>query len=267
MNAVPAYKPTDTKAKVIDLSKVIKAMDKQNEEKEVRFNKDGTVDKRHCNKVAGVSSEVYPFKNKEEIKAMIGAFDNKIENASDDNKRWIASRNKMMFLIGINVGLRASDLVPLKWSFFYNEDGTFKDFYMLQPKKTKKYKKFVKVFFNQTVKKAVENYINDYPIENMDDYLFKSREGDGHITEKSLGRIIKDTAAEVGIDRPINSHSLRKSWAFTIWHEASDKSKALVMLQQCLGHSDSMTTMRYIGIMDNEKKDMYESINIGLEFI
>ena len=48
---------------------------------------------------------------------------------------------------------------------------------------------------------------------------------------------------------------------------AQDKSKALVMLQQCLNHSDSITTMRYIGIMDEEKKDMYESVEIGLEFI
>ena len=235
--------------------------------KEVRLNKDGSVSKVHSHKVAGISSEVYAFQSEAEVKAMIDAFDNKIDNASDNDKRWIASRNKMMFLIGINVGLRASDLVPLKWSFFYNDDGTFKDFYVLQPKKTKKTKKFVKIFFNQTVKKAVENYVSNYPIENMNDYLFKSRVGDGHITEKSLGRIVKDTAEEVGIPQNICSHSLRKTWAYTIWHNAKDKSKALVMLQQCLAHSDSMTTMRYIGILDEEKKDMYESVEIGLDFI
>lgn len=236
-------------------------------EKKPRLNKDGSVSKVCPHKVAGVSTEVYAFKTEEEIKAMIDMFDSKIDNAPDENKRWIAARNKMMFLIGINVGLRASDLVPLKWNFFYNEDGTFKDFYVLQPKKTKKAKKFVKIFFNQTVKKAVENYVTEYPIENFDDYLFKSRVGDGHITEKSLGRIVKDTAEEAGIPQNICSHSLRKTWAYTIWHNAEDKSKALVMLQQCLAHSDSMTTMRYIGILDEEKKDMYESVEIGLDFI
>lgn len=236
-------------------------------EKKPRLNKDGSVNKVRPHKVAGVSTEVYAFKTEEEIKAMIDMFDSKIDNAPDENKRWIAARNKMMFLIGINVGLRASDLVPLKWNFFYNEDGTFKDFYVLQPKKTKKTKKFVKIFFNQTVKKAVENYVTEYPIENLDDYLFKSRVGDGHITEKSLGRIVKDTAEEAGIPQNICSHSLRKTWAYTVWHNAEDKSKALVMLQQCLAHSDSMTTMRYIGILDEEKKDMYESVEIGLDFI
>ena len=235
--------------------------------KEVKLNKDGTVNKTRPNKVAGVSSEVYPFTSKEENEAMISVYNNHIEEAPDDNKRQIACRNKMLFLIGINVGLRASDLCGLKWNFFYNEDGTFKEFYTLMPKKTKKQKKFVKIFFNQTVKKAIEIYVSDYPIDNYNDYLFKSRKGDKCITEISLGRIVKDAAKEAGIVQNICSHSLRKTWAYTIWHNAEDKSKALVMLQQCLNHSDSITTMRYIGIMDEEKKDMYESVEIGLDFI
>lgn len=234
---------------------------------EVRYNKDGSIDKRRSNKVAGESTEVYPFVSEEEIKAMIDVFDKHIEEATNENKRMIAKRNKMMFLIGINIGLRASDLCCLKWSFFYNEDGSFKEFYTLMPKKTKKHRKFVKIFFNQTVKKSIENYVSDYPIENMEDYLFKSRKGDKCITEISLGRIVKDAAKEAGIDKNICSHSLRKTWAYTIWHNAEDKSKALVMLQQCLAHSNSMTTMRYIGILDEEKKDMYESVEIGLDFI
>lgn len=261
MNAVPTFKPTT--AKVIELSEVMRVMDKK---KEIRFNKDGTVDKRHSNKVAGVSSEVYPFQTEEEIKAMIDVLNSKIDNAPDDDKLWIAARNKLIFLVGINVGLRASDLVPIKWSFFYNEDGTFKDFYVLQPKKTKKAKKFVKIFFNQTVKKAVENYVSDYPFENLDEYVFKSRKG-GAITEKALWKIIVDTTSEAKLKLNYGTHSLRKTWAYTIWHNAEDKHKALVMLQQCLSHSDSMTTMRYIGILDEEKKDMYESVEIGLDFI
>ena len=259
---VPAFKPTTDN--VIKLHKLngIKF-----NKPEVRYNKDGTVDKRHTNKVAGVSSEVYPFTTEEEIKAMVDVFNTRIDEAPDDDKRWIACRNKMLFLIGINVGLRASDLVPLKWNFFYNEDGTFKEFYTLMPKKTKKSKKFVKIFFNQTVKRAIENYASDYPIEDLDGYVFKSREGNSHITEKSLGRIIKDTAQKAGVKRNVCSHSLRKTWAYTIWHNAENQHKALVMLQQCLNHSDSITTMKYIGIMDEEKKEMYESVEIGLDYI
>ena len=264
MNAIPEYKPAETRAKVIELSSVMKAMDK---EKKVKFNKDGTVNKSHCNKVAGVSSEVYPFTSVEEIKAMINAFDKRIDEAPDKDKRWIAQRNKMLFLVGINLSLRSSDLCGLTYKFFLNEDGTFKDSYSLQPKKTKKTGKFVKLYFNQTVKKAIADYINEHPMEDLNEYLFKSRVGNGHITEKSLGRIIKDTAEEVGIGRNINSHSLRKTFGYHVWHNAEDKEKALVMLMAIFNHSSMAITKKYIGIMDEEIEDVFNGLNLGLDFL
>ena len=262
--AVPMYKPTTNN--VIELRIVDGKLSKK---QEVRYNKDGSIDKRHSNsnKAAGVSSEVYPFDTAEEIKAMIDVFNKRIEEATDENKRWIAHRNKMLFLIGINVGLRASDLITLKWNFFYNEDGTFKCFYTLMPKKTRKQKKFVKLYFNQVVKKAIEDYIAEYPIQDINDYLFKSRKGDKCITEISLGRIIKDAADEAGIEKNICSHSLRKSFGFWAWHNAEDKNKALVTLQMLFNHSDTQTTMRYIGLLGSEIEDMFNSVDLGLDFI
>ncbi len=233
---------------------------------EVRYNKDGTIDKRHSNRVSGVSSTVYPF-NVEEIKAVIDVFNNRIEEATNDNQKQIACRNKMLFLIGINVGLRASDLMQLRWSYFYKDDMTFKKSYVLQPKKQKKTGKFVEIFFNKTVKKAIENYVSDYPIEDLDGYLFKSRKGDNPITERGLWKIIVDASSDANIEKNVGSHSLRKTWARNIYDNAEDKSGALVMLQECLRHSDSLTTLRYIAIMDEEKKDMYESIELGLDLI
>lgn len=233
---------------------------------DVKYTKNGSIDKRHSNRVSGISSTVYPF-SVEEIKAIINVLNKRIEDATNDNQRQIAHRNKMLFLIGVNVGLRASDLMQLRWSYFYKNNMTFKDFYMLQPKKTRKTKKFVKIFFNQTVKKAIENYVNDYPIEDLNNYLFKSRKGDNPITERGLWKIIVDVASDAGIEKNVGSHSLRKTWARNIYDNAEDKGEALVMLQECLRHSDSLTTLRYIAIMDEEKKDMYESIELGLDLI
>lgn len=260
MTAIPIRKEIDN---VITLSVVGGKLAKK---PEVRYNKDGSINRTHNNKVAGVSSTVYPF-NLEEIKSIIAIFDKHIEEATNENQKQIVRRNKMLFVININIGLRASDLVELRWNYFYNDDMTFKEFYTLQPKKTRKTGKFVKIFFNQTIKKAIENYVNDYPIEDLNDYLFKSRKGNGSITEKSLWKIIVDVAAEAGITKNVGSHSLRKTWARNIYDNAKDKSDALVMLQECLRHSDSLTTLRYIAIMDEEKKDMYESIELGLDFI
>lgn len=259
MNALPKTSTNN----IIDF-KIIK---KEFSKKRIKLNKDGSVDQRHCNKVAGVSSEVYAFTSREEIKAMIDVFDKRIKEAPDENKRMIASRNKMMFLIGINLGVRASDLCGLKYSFFMNSDRTFKECYSLQPKKTRKTGKFVKLYFNQVVKKAVADYIEEYPIEDVNEYLFKSRKGDGHITEISLGRIIKDAAEEVGIDRNICSHSLRKTFGFWVWHSAQDKEKSLIILQTIFNHSSPMMTKKYIGLMDDEIEDVFNGLNLGEDFI
>ena len=259
MGAMPAV----VEPKKVVSFKVIdgKAADKK------KYNLDGSVKRTHPNKKAGESSEVFAFKTEEEIKAMIDVFDKHIADAPDDNKEQIAHRNKLLFLIAINVGIRASDLRTLKWSFFYNDDGTFKDSYRIQPEKQKKQHKFITMYFNATVRKAIENYVSEYPIEDINSYLFPSRKGAESIGVSSLWRIIKDAAAEAGISQNIGSHSLRKSWGFWCWHKAEDKNKALVILQMCFSHSSTQTTARYIGIMDDEISDMYNSIDLGFDFI
>lgn len=271
-----ASKPLETNNEVIQLTLVDGKLARK---PKVRYNKDGTIDKRHSNKVAGKDAEVYAFNTKEEINAMIDVLDKHIEEAYNENLRQIAYRNKMLFLIGINISLRASDLRRLKWSFFFKEQtgnnndndeqfiGEFRDFYVIQPMKQRKQKKFVKLFFNQAVKKAITDYIAIYPIEDMDDYLFKSRKGVEPLQTDALWDIIKKTAAEAGIEKNIGSHSLRKTFGYWAWHNAEDKNKALVTLQLIFNHSSVQTTMKYIGLLDTEIADMFYSIDLGLDYM
>jgi integrase len=241
------------------------------EEKEIKYTKDGKVKQTKCHKTSGKSSEVYAFKSEEEIKSVIGIFDKHIAEATNNHQRQIAYRNKLLFIIGINIGIRASDLRTLQWNFFFDkqDDGTlkFKNFYVLQPMKQKKQKKFVKLFFNQTVQKIIEAYVNEYPIRDLNDYLFFSREGNDAITVQTLWKIIKDIASEAGIEQNIGSHSLRKTFGYWCWHQADDKDKALVILQQIFNHSSTQITLKYIGVLDNEIEDMFDSLELGLNMI
>lgn len=260
--AVPVYKPTTDN--VIKLSVVNGKLSKK---QEIRYNKDGSIDKRHANKVAGVSSEVYPFATEEEIKSMIDVFNKRIEDSTNDNQRQIACRNKMLFLIGINLSLRISDLVALKWSFFFKEDMTFRDSYKIQPKKTKKTGKFVTLYFNEVVKKTILEYIEQYPIEDMDGHVFKSREGNGAVLERSVWKIIVDAAKDAGIEHNVGTHSLRKTFGYHVWHNADDKEKALVMLMVIFNHASVATTKKYIGIMNEEVEDIFNGLNLGLDML
>lgn len=236
-------------------------------EQKIRYNKDGTIDKRRPTKTAGISSEVYPFTSEEEIKAMIDVFNKRINNAKNENQKQIAYRNKMLFLIGINLSLRISDLVTLKWNFFLKDDLTFRDFYKIQPKKTRKTGKFVTLYFNEAVKKAIMEYIDQYPIEDMDGHVFKSREGAGAIIERSVWKIIVDAASEAGIEHNVGTHSLRKTFGYHVWHNADDKEKALVMLMVIFNHASIATTKKYIGIMSEEVEDIFNGLNLGLDLV
>ena len=260
MSALPDKKETDN---VINLRVVDGKIAKKDE---VKYNKDGTISKWKCNSIAGKSKMVYPF-YEDEIKDLIELFNRRIEEANTEGRRQVACRNKLLFVIGINSSLRVSDLANLKWNFFLNNDGTFKDYDRLQPKKTKKTGKFITFYFNSAVRKIITWYINKYPIENIDDYLFKSCKGDGHITEKAIGKIIKQASSEVGITKNICSHSLRKSFGYHVWHNAEDKEKTLVILMTIFSHSSVAMTKKYIGLMDDEIEDVFDNLNLGMEYL
>lgn len=232
----------------------------------VKYNKDGSVCKVHPNKVAGVSSEVYGFTD-EEIKLMISAFNKHIEESTNENQKMIAYRNKILFLIGINLSLRISDLTMLKWNFFLKDDMSFRNFYKIQPKKTRKTGKFVTLYFNDVIKKMINEYIEEYPIEDMNDFIFKSRKGNNPISERSVWKIIVDTANECGIEKNVGTHSLRKTFGYHIWHNAEDKEKALVMLMVIFNHSSIAITKKYIGIMNEEIEDVFNGLNLGIDYL
>lgn len=227
--------------------------------KEIKLNKDGTIKRTHNNKQAGKSSEVFAFRNQEEIKAMYDVFDRKAIEAKNREDKQIALRNKLLFALGIHLGIRASDLRTLRWSFFLDNDGTFKESYTIQPKKQKKYGKFVTLYFNDTVKKAIATYLSEYPYKNVEDLLFISRKG-GSIQETTIWNIIKEAAKEAGIKQNIGSHSLRKTFGYWIWHNAIDKNRALVVLMNIFGHSDTAITAKYIGITNEEISETFDSI-------
>lgn len=229
-----------------------------------------TDNEKYDNK-AGKSVEVFAFKTDDEIKAMIDVFDRNIDDATNGTPKMLACRNKMLFIIGVNVGLRASDLRTLTWDFFFeqmpNGNLKFRDGYSIRPKKTSKRNKYVHLRFNDAVKRVIKWYIDMYPIENVKNYVFMSRQGDDAISVDTMWRVIKNTAKEAGIKQNIGSHSLRKSFCRRLYDNAQDKSKALVVLQKILNHSSSLTTLNYIGITNDDMDDAFDSINIGIDWI
>ena len=92
----------------------------------------------------GEKQEVYPFKKVEDIASMRAYFSGRSE--------W---RNELLFVLGINIGLRASDLLKLKWDQLMDEDGVIADGITVREKKTKKFRTF---YLNSSARTAIKDF-------------------------------------------------------------------------------------------------------------
>jgi len=153
-------------------------------------------------------------------------------------------RNYLLFVLGINTGLRIGDMLNLRV-----EDVRNQTHIILREQKTDKSKKF---FINSVLRNALDDYI-----ANMADheYLFQSRNGTNQPLSRSQAyRILSEAGREVGLDS-IGCHSTRRTFGYHHYK----KYKDVALLQQLFNHSAPSVTLEYIGvnqdIMDNSMKN------------
>lgn len=209
---------------------------------------------------------VQPIKEAD-IPRMVKYFKSKVDNAKRVDYEMSARRDLSLFIMGINIALRVSDLITLKWSDIYNNDWTFKNGKVIKPKKTANYNKHVLLKFNQDFRQAIDyyrEYCND--IEDMDSYIFAGSV-DGHISDAAIDYSLKQAVKEVGIKYAVATHSLRKTFCRLRYDHAEDKSKVLVELMVLLSHASVNVTKRYICIAEEELEELYNSVSIGFDAI
>lgn len=153
-------------------------------------------------------------------------------------------RNYMLFNIGINTGLRVSDILSLKVG-----DVKYKTHIIIKEKKTRKNKRFL---INSNLRMDIDKYIY-----NMNDFefLFKSQKGtNSPITRIQAYRILNSAAIKCSI-KEVGTHTMRKTFGY--WHYKQYKDIAI--LQDIFNHSAPSITLRYIGINDDMKDKTIEN--------
>lgn len=182
-----------------------------------------------------------------------------IRNVKDINKikQYLYGKNNKrdycIFVVGINVGLRAGDLLSLKISDVTDSAKIF-DEVTIREEKTNKIRTFT---LNKSAKDAIKIYLNSVSDIDLNNYLFQSRKG-GHLGVRPLHHIIKTTLKELGIKGNYGTHSLRKTMAF---HRYIN-NVPIETLQKLLNHSSSSITLRYIGITKEVIVDCYNAVNL-----
>lgn len=124
------------------------------------------------------------------------------------------TRDYLLFVTGINTGLRISDIRTLKVSDVLNEDRTSNTHITITEKKTGKLKKFK---INDSLSREFMDYTKNM---KMNDYLFYSRKGiNKPITRVQAYRILNTVARKIGLEE-IGTHTLRKTFRLSFLQES-----------------------------------------------
>lgn len=169
---------------------------------------------------------------------------NKIEEIKSYLKQ-NGSRDLLLFTMGINTGLRISDLLNLKIL-----DVKGKSHVEIKEQKTGKIKRFPLLGNLQSM---IDEYIKG---KSDNEYLFRSRNGANKpITRVMAYMIINEACRKAAVTDNIGTHTLRKTFGYHHYQAFHD----VAILQYLLNHSSPSITLRYIGITaDNVEKTLQQ---------
>lgn len=184
-------------------------------------------------------------------------------------------RDNMLFIVGINFGLRVSDLLRLRYNMILDQNLRFRDGFPILEKKTantRKVKKNRYITINDSAISAITLYLREMNKQGktvrMDDYLFRSESNHGGnqnkpMNRKSVDRIVKNMCEEVGVHAKVSTHTLRKTFGYHQMVMSGNDPRKLLLLQKIFGHSTVAQTLDYIGITREEIEDAYLTLNLG----
>lgn len=97
---------------------------------------------------------------------------------------------------------------------------------------------------------------------------FRSESNNGRsqnspLSAKSIDRILKGIADDLGLSNKMSTHTLRKTFAYHQMVMSGNDPRKLLLLQKMFGHSTSAQTLDYIGITSEEIDDAYKKLNLG----
>jgi integrase/recombinase XerD len=159
-------------------------------------------------------------------------------------------RNKAMLETLYSCGLRVSELISLKISDLFFEEGFIK----ITGKGNKQ--RFVPV--GKSTIKMVTSYVNQVRVhlsiqKNFEDTLFLNRRG-RQLTRAMVFTIIKNLAIKINLNKTISPHTFRHSFATHLLENGAD----LRSIQLMLGHESITTTEVYMHL---DRKFLSEVLN------
>ncbi|GGE58481.1 site-specific integrase [Priestia taiwanensis] len=163
---------------------------------------------------------VQPIRDPEKIQQIKGYL--KVKN----------ERNYILFVVGINTGLRISDILKLKVGDMKGSHISMREMKTGKQKRTQ---------INASLRRELKWFIDE---REDDEYLIKSRQGSNKPIGRSMAyKVLRDVAAEFNLDE-IGTHTLRKTFGYHMYMQ----TKNIALLMEIFNHSSERVTLRYIGV-------------------
>jgi len=176
----------------------------------------------------------------------------KIKNMLREHRR---KRDYVLFVLGINTGLRGGDLLSLKWGDVLDDEGEIVSHLDVRERKTKKHRS---IMLGSRPKKALTMWLKKHEDDlDKDAYLFPSQKG-GRMTIQRLHQLINQWCERAKIKGNYGTHTLRKTYGFHHYNRGVD----LAILMKIFGHSSQQVTLRYIGIRDKDIDEANLNLNL-----
>jgi len=183
--------------------------------------------------------------------------ENRIKQIRGNLFRQKNPRDYLLFVFGINSGLRIGDILSLKLADIKDTSGNLRDYLTIKEQKTGKTRK---VHFNSQIKEALAHYIKRTGIFDLDQYLFTNERSklNRPITRVRAYQLINEWCRTVGIKHKIGGHSLRKTFGYHLRMQGV----SIERISNLLNHRNIGVTFRYIGINDDENKEVINGFGI-----
>ena len=164
-------------------------------------------------------------------------------------------RDCLLIATGCYLGLRASDLLNLKWRDVYNKDEL-----ELVEKKTNKLRHLtINPFLKDIIHRSFDN-LSIKPGNPLERYLFENRKGEKlsiQYVNRNLHKIFDEYRVKV---KNGSTHTLRKTFGKRVWDMDGKSERALIYLSQIFNHSSTHITRKYIGIVQEDISNIYLSL-------
>ena len=143
-------------------------------------------------------------------------------------------KHRIVLSLAYSAGLRSQELIKLKIS---DIDFERKTIHICQSK----YKKDRIVPLSNYIAKGLKKYLC---VEHPHFWLFNGKEPNGRYSPKGLSWVMREALKKTSIQKKVNLHSLRHSYATHLLEEGVN----IVVIKELLGHATIQTTMIYLHV-------------------